>query len=166
MKEKEFEYIYHKYYQSLFLYAISLTKSVVDAQDLVAETFLKAILNYDDSITNIKSWLIKVLRNLFVDHYRKRRKIIDEGKIKIEWFEDPYDVMKEIIKEDQKRWLYDKIYKLQIKEREVMLMSLTLHMSDEEISEVTALSESNIRVIRHRVKLKLIELAKVVSNKL
>lgn len=41
-----------------------------------------------------------------------------------------------------------------------MLMSLTLHMSDEEISEVTALSESNIRVIRHRVKLKLIELAK------
>lgn len=160
MKEKEFEYIYHKYYQSLFLYAISLTKSVADAQDLVAETFLKVILNYDDSITNIKSWLIKVLRNLFVDHYRKRRKIIDEGKIKIEWFEDPYDVMKEIIKEDQKRWLYDKIYKLQIKEREVMLMSLTLHMSDEEISEVTALSESNIRVIRHRVKLKLIELAK------
>lgn len=160
MKEKELEYIYHKYYQSLFLYAISLTKSVADAQDLVAETFLKAILNYDDSITNIKSWLIKVLRNLFVDHYRKRRKFIDEGKIKIEWLEDPYDVMKEIIKEDQKRWLYDKIYKLQIREREVMLMSLTLHMSDEEISEVTALSESNIRVIRHRVKLKLIELAK------
>lgn len=160
MKEKELEYIYHKYYQSLFLYAISLTKSVADAQDLVAETFLKAILNYDDSITDIKSWLIKVLRNLFVDHYRKRRKIIDEGKIKIEWLEDPYDVMKEIIKEDQKRWLYDKIYKLQIREREVMLMSLTLHMSDEEISEVTALSESNIRVIRHRVKLKLIELAK------
>lgn len=158
MKEKELEYIYHKYYQSLFLYAISLTKSVADAQDLVAETFLKVILNYDDSITNIKPWLIKVLRNLFVDHYRKRRKIIDEGKIKIEWLEDPYDVMKEIIKEDQKRWLYDKIYKLQIKEREVMLMSLTLHMSDEEISEVTALSESNIRVIRHRVKL--IELAK------
>lgn len=160
MKEKELEYIYHKYYQSLFLYAISLTKSVADAQDLVAETFLKAILNYDDSITNIKSWLIKVLRNLFVDHYRKRHKIIDEGKIKIEWLEDSYDVMKEIIKEDQKRWLYDKIYKLQIKEREVMLMSLTLHMSDEEISEITALSESNIRVIRHRVKLKLIELAK------
>lgn len=160
MKEKELEYIYHKYYQSLFLYAISLTKSVADAQDLVAETFLKAILNYDDSITDNKSWLIKVLRNLFVDHYRKRRKIIDEGKIKIEWLEDPYDVMKEIIKEDQKRWLYDKIYKLQIREREVMLMSLTLHMSDEEISEVTALSESNIRVIRHRVKLKLIELAK------
>lgn len=160
MKEKELEYIYHKYYQSLFLYAISLTKSVADAQDLVAETFLKVILNYDDSITNIKPWLIKVLRNLFVDHYRKRRKIIDECKIKIEWLEDPYDVMKEIIKEDQKRWLYDKIYKLQIKEREVMLMSLTLHMSDEEISEVTALSESNIRVIRHRVKLKLIELAK------
>lgn len=160
MKEKELEYIYNKYYQSLFLYAISLTKSVADAQDLVAETFLKAILNYDDSITNIKSWLIKVLRNLFIDHYRKRRKIIDEGKIKIEWLEDPYDVMKEIIKEDQKRWLYDKIYKLQIKEREVMLMSLALHMSDEEISEVTALSESNIRVIRHRVKSKLIELAK------
>lgn len=41
-------------------------------------------------------------------------------------------MMKEIIKEDQKRWLYDQIYRLKLKEREIMLMSLTLHMSDEQ----------------------------------
>lgn len=160
MDTKEMEYIYHKYYQSLFLYALSLTKNVSDAQDLVAETFVKAIINYDDSIENIKVWLIKVLRNLFVDQYRKKRRLLDEGKIHIEWLEDPYDTMKEIIKEDQKRWLYDQIYRLPLKEREIMLMSLTLHISDEQISEQTLISEANIRVIRHRVKMKLIDKAK------
>lgn len=160
MDNKELEYIYHKYYQSLFLYAISLTKNIADAQDLVAETFLKAILSYDDTITNIRTWLIKVLRNQFVDNCRKKKRLLDEGKIHIEWIEDPYDLMKDIIQESQKRWMYDQIYKLNLKEREIMLMSLTLHMSDEQISDVMKLSETNIRVIRHRVKTKLIELAK------
>lgn len=160
MDNKELEYIYHKYYQSLFLYAISLTKNIADAQDLVAETFLKAILSYDDTITNIRTWLIKVLRNQFVDNCRKKKRLLDEGKIHIEWIEDPYDLMKDIIQESQKRWMYDQIHKLNLKEREIMLMSLTLHMSDEQISDVMKLSETNIRVIRHRVKTKLIELAK------
>lgn len=160
MDNKELEYIYHKYYQSLFLYAISLTKNIADAQDLVAETFLKAILSYDDTITNIRTWLIKVLRNQFVDNCRKKKRLLDEGKIHIEWIEDPYDLMKDIIQESQKRWMYNQIYKLNLKEREIMLMSLTLHMSDEQISDVMKLSETNIRVIRHRVKTKLIELAK------
>lgn len=57
-------------------YAYSLTLNMEDAKDLVQETFYKALVNEDkfDAQTNIKAWLYTILRNTFINDYRRKTK--------------------------------------------------------------------------------------------
>ena len=58
-------------------FAYSLTSNQEDANDLVQETFLKALKNKDkfDPATNIKAWLYTIMRNTFINQYRRQSKI-------------------------------------------------------------------------------------------
>lgn len=57
-------------------YAYSLTLNMEDAKDLVQETLYKALVNEDkfDAQTNIKAWLYTILRNTFINDYRRKSK--------------------------------------------------------------------------------------------
>lgn len=61
---------------SLFNFAYSLTRNEEDANDLVQETYLKAFKSIDryEVGTNAKAWLFRILKNLFINEYRKRSK--------------------------------------------------------------------------------------------
>ena len=159
MKEKELEYIYQKYYHRLFLYAFSLCKNKADAQDIVAETFLKAFVCYEDTTDNVKAWLYKVLKNEFIDSYRKKKRLVEEDKYPMEWVVDRNDSIEQIFKDDQKRWMYKQIYALKDREREIMLMYLLMDMDDKMIGEQLHMESGNVRIIRYRIKQKLIEMA-------
>ena len=57
-------------------FAYSLTKDMDDAKDLVQETLFKA-LKYKDKFsegTNIKAWLYTIMRNIFINNYRRKVK--------------------------------------------------------------------------------------------
>lgn len=58
-----------------FLYSLALkiTRNEDDAQDLVQETFLRAYRFFDkyEPGTNCKAWLYRILKNTFINHYRK-----------------------------------------------------------------------------------------------
>ncbi|HEY0029684.1 MAG TPA: RNA polymerase sigma factor [Bacteroidia bacterium] len=64
-------------------FAYSLTSNSEEAQDLVQETFLKA-LKYRDKFadaTNLKAWLYTIMKNTFINTYRrsvKTRQIITQ----------------------------------------------------------------------------------------
>ncbi|MBK8441888.1 MAG: sigma-70 family RNA polymerase sigma factor [Sphingobacteriales bacterium] len=61
---------------ALYNFAFHLTYDEDDAQDLVQETFLKAY-RFANSYTqgsNAKAWLFKILKNAFINDYRKRSK--------------------------------------------------------------------------------------------
>ncbi len=53
--------------------ALKFTKDHEDANDLVQETFLKAIRYYHQyhQGTNLRGWLFTILRNTFINHYNK-----------------------------------------------------------------------------------------------
>ena len=57
-------------------FAFSLTKNQDDAKDLIQETYLRAIINQDkfEEGTNIKAWLLTIMRNIFINNYRKKVK--------------------------------------------------------------------------------------------
>lgn len=60
--------------KSLEALAFSFTKNIEDAHDLVQDTMLKAIRfapTYRDG-TNYKAWLTTILRNTFINAYRKK----------------------------------------------------------------------------------------------
>jgi RNA polymerase sigma-70 factor (ECF subfamily) len=52
-----------------------LTRNAEDAEDLVQETYLKAYKYYDkfQEGTNFKAWLFKILKNTFINSYRKKQ---------------------------------------------------------------------------------------------
>ncbi len=59
---------------ALKTFAFHLTLNEEDAEDLVQETYLKAykfIENYDQG-TNSKAWLFKILKNAYINEYRKK----------------------------------------------------------------------------------------------
>ena len=59
---------------ALYNFAFHLTYDEDDANDLVQETFLKAyrfIDSYQEG-TNAKAWLFKILKNAFINDYRKK----------------------------------------------------------------------------------------------
>lgn len=54
-------------------FALKLTTDIDDAEDLLQETFLKA-LKYRDKFeehTNLKSWLYTIMKNTFINNYRR-----------------------------------------------------------------------------------------------
>ena len=69
--------------QSLRHYAYQLTRNVEDTNDLVQDTMLKA-LTYQDKFsdgTNLKGWLYTIMKNTFINNYRrmvKRNTFIDQ----------------------------------------------------------------------------------------
>src|SRR5436189_5741877 len=57
-------------------FAVNLTKDTESAKDLFQETLYKALANQEkyNVGTNIKAWLFTIMRNIFINDYRRRTK--------------------------------------------------------------------------------------------
>ena len=77
MNHQDFELLYEIYYQPLYLYALSLTRNDADAQDIVANAFVKALLSFKKG--NFEAWIYTVLKNEFYQLYKKKKKYIQEN---------------------------------------------------------------------------------------
>jgi len=71
----DFEAVAMPFVDSLYNTAYRMTRNAQDAEDLVQETYLKAYRYYDkfQEGTNFKAWLFKILKNTFINNYRKRQ---------------------------------------------------------------------------------------------
>lgn len=60
---------------ALYNTAYRMTRNSEDAEDLVQETYLKAYKYYDkfEEGTNFKAWLFKIMKNTFINNYRKKQ---------------------------------------------------------------------------------------------
>lgn len=59
---------------ALYSTALRLTRSQVDAEDLVQDTLVRAYRFYDrfEAGTNFKAWLLRIQMNTFVNRYRRK----------------------------------------------------------------------------------------------
>lgn len=72
--ERIFEEEFLPLIDSLFNFAYHLSGNEEDANDLVQETYLKALrfIGHYDQGTNAKAWLFTILKNAFINNYRKK----------------------------------------------------------------------------------------------
>lgn len=80
MSITEFNSMVLNHSESLKPFAISLTRDHEEANDLCQETLYKAFAYRDkyEQGTNIKAWLYTIMRNIFINDYRRnaRKKIV------------------------------------------------------------------------------------------
>ena len=71
----DFEAAAMPFVDPLYNTAFRMARNAEDAQDLVQETYLKAYKYYDkfQEGTNFKAWLFKILKNTFINSYRKKQ---------------------------------------------------------------------------------------------
>ena len=69
----EFNYRLLSLKDNLNNFALSLTNNVDDANDLVQDTYLKAITYREkfDPGTNLKAWAYTIMKNTFINNYRR-----------------------------------------------------------------------------------------------
>ncbi len=77
MTRPEFNDMVLRQTSSLRMYALHFTHDADDADDLVQDTLLKAITYYNKFAegTNLKGWLYTIMKNTFINNYRRITKI-------------------------------------------------------------------------------------------
>ena len=73
---KAFEEAALDHLPSLYTTALRLTKNKADAEDLVQDTYVKALRAFHqlEEGSGLRAWLFQILTRTFIDRYRKKRK--------------------------------------------------------------------------------------------
>src|SRR5713226_5474760 len=75
MADDAFESEALSYIDALYRTGLRMTRSEADAEDLVQETYIRALrfrAQYTPG-TNLKAWLFRILTNTFINQYRRRQ---------------------------------------------------------------------------------------------
>ena len=145
--------LYRLYQKELYLYLYSLCGDRHLAEDLLHETFLKALLALPDGHTNMRAWLYMVARNLFYNQQKKKaREILMEEQGYLPEQKTDEDMLEKILEEENRRRLYQAVRRLEIKKREIIQMQYFGEMSQKEISAVLHITPENVRVLAYRAK--------------
>ena len=75
-KKRVFNKEFMPHIDAMYNFAYRLTLDEDDAKDLVQETYMKAFrfINSFEEGTNAKAWLFRILKNSFINNYRKKSK--------------------------------------------------------------------------------------------
>ena len=155
MNRKLLEYVYKKYGLELYIYLYSLCKEQTLAEELVQETFAKAILSLSDEHPNFRAWLYKVGKNLY-QNYRKKWGREEQYQ---EMPEIPYKagILERYIQNEENQRLYQEILKLQEDQKQVIILFYFSECSIRETAEIMGLKEGHVRMLLTRGRRKLKE---------
>lgn len=155
-----------EYLDGLFSYAKRLTRNDSEAEDLVQETYLRAMraasrLRAD---SNLKGWLFTILRNTWLNQLRARRTSIQIGDMDVEEIRtgsavkvirDQHDVYVGKVEGEQIRAA---IQKLPLQLQEIILLREYEDLSYREIADILGCPEGTVmsRLGRARSKLRVL----------
>ena len=155
-----------KHIDGLYSYALALSRNRVDAEDLVQETYLRAIpaVRRLRKESNIKSWLYTILRNIWLNQTRQPRVVIQMSGMDIDQLmpefhvpavKDPHSSLITRLDQEQVR---QAISQLPPEFREIILLREFEDLSYQEIAGVLNCPIGTVmsRLGRARSKLRLL----------
>lgn len=155
-KEELFKEIFQNNSRKIYHLCYGYTGDDDSANDLMQETFMKVWQNLDKFRNQalISTWIYRIAVNTCLSYLRvQKRQAKDELTDNI--IENQPEEVSE--KNNQVSQLYQCIAQLDENERIIITMVLD-EVPYSEIAEISGISEGNLRVKIHRIKLKLTEL--------
>lgn len=174
-KEHIFENEFLPHIHSIYNFAYRITFNEDDAKDLVQETYLKAF-RFIDSFqqgTNAKAWLFRILKNSFINEFRKRSK--EPAKVDYQEVETYYnsdevdqpitsDLRVEAIKEKIGDEVSVAINSLDIDFRTVIILCDLEGFTYEEMAKILDIPIGTVRSRLHRARNLLRDKLKVYAD--
>jgi RNA polymerase sigma-70 factor (ECF subfamily) len=155
-----------EYLDGLYSYAMVLSRNHAEAEDLVQETYVRAIqaLGRLRASSNMKGWLFTILRNLWLNQLRKRRNGPQMVEIEVgdgvanniaEPSKDSHDLYVSKVEAEQVRAA---IQELPVESREIILLREYEDLSYQEIASVLDCPVGTVmsRLGRARAKLRVL----------
>lgn len=152
MENELLRQLYRKYRRELYLYLYSLCKNHELAEDLLQETFLKALLALPDGHTNMRAWLYMVARNLFFNYHKKEKYIAGMEAVTEIADEDAEEMLERLFVEERSRLLYQALQRLDTTKREVLILQYFAELTQKDIAAILHLTPENVRVLGYRGK--------------
>ena len=144
---------YQRYQRELYLYLCTLTGSQTLAEDLLQETFLKALLSLTDQHGNIRAWLYMVARNLYFDQHKHEKRV--EGLPVKEPTDGENGPLEALLRDERHRLLYQALSQLEERKREILQLQYFSGLSQREIGIILQMRPEYVRVLAHRARLDL-----------
>jgi RNA polymerase sigma-70 factor, ECF subfamily len=129
------------YIDELYRYAMSITRNPTDAEDLVQETYVRAIRAMGSlrAGSNHRSWLYTILRNIRINQLRRQRTAPESGvaenaeNVFVETSRDPYALY--VCKVDRER-VREAIRQLSMGQREIIVLREYEGLSYQELAGI------------------------------
>jgi RNA polymerase sigma-70 factor (ECF subfamily) len=162
-KDELFEREFYPLADALYNFAYHLTYNEEDARDLVQDAFMKAYRfaeSYEEG-TNAKAWLFKILKNAFINEYRRKTK--EPSKVDYEdiiGYQDSDDVRpagsvdlrQEIFKDIMGDEVTRALNSLPVDFRTVILLCDLEGFTYEEIAKIVDIPIGTVRSRLHRAR--------------
>ena len=148
--------VYRTYSREIYLYLYGLSHNRQLSEDLMQETFAKALITVVTADTGIRAWLYKVARNLYFNTYRRDKRLIiglenaeNKAEIRVEIEESP---LSKLLTTEREEALYKALNKLEGKKREVLLLQYFSGLSGKDIAKLLDITTENVRILAFRGK--------------
>jgi RNA polymerase sigma-70 factor, ECF subfamily len=148
--------LYVRYADNVYGYVRSIVRDEKEAEDLTQHVFMKLITvieKYEDHGVPFSGWLLRLARNVALDHLRRRRATPSEDVLagagqgaKVFGSTNHGDEGAR----DRARDLHAALASLPEEQRSVMIMRHVVGLSPPEIAEQMGRSESSIHGLHHR----------------
>ena len=149
------EILYREHYGPALLYCIALCGDEQLAQDLTADAFVKAYLTLPDQIPSFRWWLLRLCKNAWIDHLRRRR--TQSCSDLLEGLSTPDTPETIYIRNERHRVLWQALGTLQPRDRELVTLHYFSGLSLKEASLLLGLPYTAVRqrMVRLRQTLKI-----------
>jgi RNA polymerase sigma-70 factor (ECF subfamily) len=152
-----FSFLVEKYQRMIYTLALKLMKKPEEAEELAQDTFVKAYQKIDsyEGKSKFSTWLYTIAYNSCISELRKRRiefKSLDDRQVTAEDEQKMNDYYRETKKEDQEKYLNMALEKLPEDDQVLVTLYYYENQSMDEISSITGLTVSNIKVKIHRAR--------------
>lgn len=158
--KKQLEALYEQEAKNVYKYIFHLCGSRELAEDITAETFLKAakaLPKFEGKCKEL-TWLCQIAKHLLYAEWKKKKKaesFIKEAESSFQKEETEKDVEAAILKSMERLEWFQKLQGLDAASREVIYLRIYGELSFREIGEVLGKTENWARVTFYRSKQKL-----------
>ncbi len=154
---EEFEKIYIRYFNDVFLFLRKLSKDDGIAEEITSETFFKAMRSIDTfrGEVDIRIWLCQIAKNCYFSHLKKQQKVVDIDDVE---FADNRDTIEEqILNQSEAMQIHLLLHDLDEPYKEVFMLRVFGELSFKQIADIFHKTDNWACVTYHRARNKIIK---------